>query len=423
LEQGGRYNLYSAALSAELARRASGAGIESVSVLSPYKIHARLIKMMLDDSGDAKLRSLKASTVHTFQGLEQEVIIFDVAEGPMPRYGPASMISDSEMDSQAAKLINVAITRPKAQLVIVANVDYLASRLRHDSILRRVLEEVRQRGTIVDSQEILNDYFCSEFERWARFLDPHDDGIDPDDSTLYTERNFYAAFFADMRKSIREIIIVSPFLTASRTQHFINLFRSKVAEEIEIRVFTRTLRDQQGDMFRQAEMAFAELKRIGVQVVERRGLHQKFAFIDRKVAWEGSLNILSQSEGRSTEHMRRLPFLRTCEELIKLHKFGSDSEVDPGTRRPVQTDRRCEKCDSTMVLVSGPHGVFIGCMNYPKCKNRYSIRRGDRIGTDVVCSGKDAGQCGMPMVAVSGKFGVYLRCSDTNCKCTCNIYA
>src|SRR5262245_58249555 len=63
----------------------------------------------------------------------------------------------------------------------------------------------------------------------------NDDGIDPDDSTLYTERNFYAAFFADLRKGVREIIIVSPFLTASRTQQFLNLFRSKVAEGIEVR--------------------------------------------------------------------------------------------------------------------------------------------------------------------------------------------
>jgi hypothetical protein len=144
-------------------------------------------------------------------------------------------------------------------------VDYPASRLRPDSILMRVLEEVRRQGTVVDSQEILNDYFCSEFERWARLLDPRDDGIDPDDSTLYTERNFYSAFFADLRKSLREITIVSPFLTANRAQKFFNLFRSKVAEGIEVRIFTRTLKEQQGDMFQQADMVFEELKRIGAR--------------------------------------------------------------------------------------------------------------------------------------------------------------
>lgn len=422
LDQGGRYNLYSAVLSAELARRAVRAGIESVGVISPYSVHARLIKMMLDDSGDATLRHLKVSTVHRFQGLEQEVIIFDIAEGPMPRYGPSGLVDGVDLASQAAKLVNVSITRPKAQIAIVANVDYLASRLRPDSILMRGLAEIRQRGTVVDSQEVLNDYFCDEFERWAGLLDPHDDAIDPNDSTLYTERNFYAAFFADLRKGIREIIIVSPFLTASRAQQFLNLFRSKVAEGIEVRVFTRTLREQQGDMLQQAEMVFEELKRIGVQVVERRGLHQKFAFIDRKVAWEASLNILSQSEGRSTEHMRRLPFPKTCEELIELHKLGSDSEVDPGSRRPVQTDRKCEKCGSPKVLVRGPHTIFLGCMDYPQCRcEPQFIRRGERTLTDAVCPGKDDVACGKPMVATLGRFGVYLRCSDQGCKGTRNI--
>jgi hypothetical protein len=127
-----------------------------------------------------------------------------------------------------------------------------------------------------------------------------------------------------------------------------------------VRIFARTLKEQQGDMFQQADIVFEELKRIGVQVVERRGLHQKFAFIDRNVAWEGSLNILSQSKGRSTEHMRRLPFPKTCEELIDLHNFGSDSETEPGSRRPVQTDRKCEKCGSTMVIVNGLCGAGHG---------------------------------------------------------------
>lgn len=428
LDQGGRYNLYSAVLSAELARRAAEAGIEkSVGIISPYSVHARLIKMMLDDSGDARLRHLKVSTVHQFQGLEEEVIIFDIAEGPMPGYGPASMISDSKLDSQAAKLINVAITRPKAQLVIVANVAYLASRLRPDSILLRVLKEVWQRGTVVDSQEILSDYFCSEFERWARLLDPHDDGVDPDDSTLYTERNFYAAFFADLRKAEKEVIIVSPFLAAKRASQFFNLFREKVLRKIAVRVFTQPARSQSGPMAERAEMVIEELQRIGVEVCQtmnRRNIHQKFAFLDRKIAWEGSLNILSRPQRLSPEpeeHMRRLPFPKTCEELIKLHRFGSDSEVDPGTRRPVRTDRKCETCGSTMVLVREPHGIFVGCMRYPKCQNHYSVRHGDPIGTDVVCPGKDGVPCGKAMVATLGRFGVYLRCSDQNCKGTRKI--
>jgi hypothetical protein len=188
-------------------------------------------------------------------------------------------------------------------------------------------------------------------------------------------------------------------------------------------------------MVEQAEIVIEELKRIGVEVcatLDRKNAHQKFAFLDRKIAWEGSLNILSRPERQSPlpeEHMRRIgsyenPATKTCEELIELHKFGSDTEVDPGSRWPIQTERQCPNpaCGGArMIIKRGQFGFFASCPNYPNCKESFSIRRGDRIGTDVVCSGKDDIPCGKPMVATLGRFGVYLRCSDQNCKGTRNI--
>jgi hypothetical protein len=423
LEQGGRYNLYSAVLSAELAKRAALAGCESIGIISPYSVHARLVKMILDDSGDARLRHLRVSTVHRFQGLEQDAIIFDIAEGPMPRFGPSGLVDGTDLASQAAKLINVSITRPRAQLAVVANCDYLASKLHRNSILIRVLEQVRQHGTVIDSREIVTDYFCSDYERWATLLNPHDCRIDPADSTLYTARNFYAAFFADLRKAAREIIIVSPFLTASRAQQFFDLLRSKIAVGVAVRVFTQTVRDGTSDMSRQAKMVMEGLKSINAQVVERAGLHQKFAFIDRKVAWEGSLNILSQSAGRTTEHMRRLPFAKTCDELIELHQLGSDAEVEPGSRGKIRTDRQCEVHQTAMVLVPGQYGLFLGCQEYPTCKIHYRIAQGERIKTDVKCPGKDGVACNQAMFATRGRYGVYLKCSSPNCSGTRTVRA
>src|SRR5205807_6211942 len=96
LEQGGRYNLYSAVVTAELVRRVWTAGIESIGVISPYAVHAKLIKMILDDSRHLQLQHLKVSTVHKFQGLEEDVVIFDVGEGPMPRYGPSSLVDGTD---------------------------------------------------------------------------------------------------------------------------------------------------------------------------------------------------------------------------------------------------------------------------------------------------------------------------------------
>lgn len=413
-QRGGRYNLYSAILAAELANQAVKAGIENLGVISPYSIHARLIKMLLDDSNDLRLHRVKAATVHKFQGLEEDIVIFDIAEGPMPRLGPSPLVS-GDLGSQAAKLINVSITRPKAQLVLLANLRYLKSKLSRNSILLNILQDFQQDGIVRDSRTVVNDFVCSEYDRWASLLNPRTDHIDPDSGNLYTDRNFYAAFFNDLRHSSREIIIVSPFLTATRSQNFMDLFSSKLASGVEVRVFTRPLREQQGDMYRQSDLVVESLKNLGVQVIERRGLHQKFAFIDRSISWEGSLNILSQSEGRSEEHMRRVVSTKTCEELISLHDFGSDAEVKPGSRHKIQTDRKCKRHGVAMVLVRGPHGFFLGCPAFPNCSERMAIRRGDQVHTDVRCPGSEGASCNQMMVAVNGKFGVYLKCPDPGC--------
>lgn len=425
LEKGSRYNLYSAVVTATLLERAVQAGTMEVGVITPYSAQARLIKLITRDRG---LDHLKISTGHRFQGLEEEVIIFDIAEGPMPRYGPPPFLTGAELTSEAAKLINVAITRPKAQLVVIANCHYLVQKLSPNSILAQVLAHMRRNADCRDSQEVVHNYFCDNFERWSRLLDPGKDGLDPANSTLYTEKNFFPFFFNDLWRAEKEIIIVSPFLASRRAQHFLNLFRTKVARGIPVRVFTQTRAVQRGDMFRQAEMVFDALSEAGVEIVERRGLHQKLAILNRMVAWEGSLNILSHSEGRTEEHMRRIgswekPALKTCAELVAIHSLGSDAEVAPGEREPIQTDCVCPGCGSTMVLKRGQFSVFVGCADYPRCREHFSIHRGDRIPTTVLCSGSDEiPHEPMPMHCLVGRHGAFLRCSAyPACKVTRNI--
>lgn len=235
----GRYNLYCAALSAELARQVVQAGIDEVGVITPYAAQARLIKKMLDDSGDEKLRHLKVSTVHRFQGLEQDIIIYDVVEGQPLKPWFASGV---KLADDGPRLINVSITRPRAQLIVVANVNFLNSQLGGNAVMNRVLERIYNGGGhIVDPQTIAGGYFCSEFDKWAQLLTPNGGALDPNDTTPFTEHNFYGAFFTDLWKAETEIIIVSPFLSTLRCQQFFDFFRSKIVSGVKIKVITKSL--------------------------------------------------------------------------------------------------------------------------------------------------------------------------------------
>lgn len=71
----------------------------------------------------------------------------------------------------------------------------------------------------------------------------------------------------------------------------------------------------------QAQEVIEYCERVGIQVfVTRNKHHRKLAIIDREILWEGSLNILSQSDSR--EIMRRIEGDDHALEMFKFLKLG-----------------------------------------------------------------------------------------------------
>jgi len=74
---------------------------------------------------------------------------------------------------------------------------------------------------------------------------------------------------------------------------------------VKVYIITRDPREHDENLQVQADGEIAEFEIMGVQVLMCSGNHhRKLAILDRKVLWEGSLNILSQT--RSREIMRRI---------------------------------------------------------------------------------------------------------------------
>ncbi|MGI8553830.1 MAG: type I DNA topoisomerase [Dehalococcoidia bacterium] len=72
-----------------------------------------------------------------------------------------------------------------------------------------------------------------------------------------------------------------------------------------------------------------------------------------------------------------------------------------------ETDQRCEKCDSPMVIRWGRFGKFIACSSYPECKNSHPIEQAEEVeaATDELCP-----TCNGAMSVKSGRFGRFLAC-------------
>ncbi|PTQ55289.1 MAG: DNA helicase [Candidatus Carbobacillus altaicus] len=96
-------------------------------------------------------RAVVASTVHRFQGLEKDVILFDAVDGPP--FSKAGVLLEGDA---AARLINVAMSRARGKLIILGNRTFLQDRLSAEHPLNRLSRELEARGRIVDLRNALD---------------------------------------------------------------------------------------------------------------------------------------------------------------------------------------------------------------------------------------------------------------------------
>ncbi len=140
-------------------------------------------------------------------------------------------------------------------------------------------------------------------------------------SILYDESTFYNRFREDLLEAKQEVIIESPFITSRRLEMLKPVFEKLIARGVEVFIMTRDPNEHDESLSKQAEAGIHYFEVLGVQVLLcDGGHHRKLAIIDRKVLWEGSLNILSQSHSR--EFMRRIDSKSLTEELFKFLKLN-----------------------------------------------------------------------------------------------------
>jgi superfamily I DNA and/or RNA helicase len=147
-----RINVTTADLCVDLARRAVRAGATSVAIITPYVDQGRAIRARLKErDGDQKeARQIECSTVHRFQGQERDVVILDTVDAePMK---PGVLLSERGTHSMAHNLINVAISRARGKLIIVADVGYFERRAAGSVVTKMVA-----RAVAVGRREILGE--------------------------------------------------------------------------------------------------------------------------------------------------------------------------------------------------------------------------------------------------------------------------
>ncbi len=107
---------------------------ECIGIVTPYAEQRERIKALV--RGTDLETYARIGTVHAFQGLEFDVLIFDTVESPGLEIAP---FLRGGWGSDAMRLLNVAVTRARQKLLIVANMEYIREEP-SSSILPQMME-------------------------------------------------------------------------------------------------------------------------------------------------------------------------------------------------------------------------------------------------------------------------------------------
>ncbi len=142
-------------------------------------------------------------------------------------------------------------------------------------------------------------------------------------SQLHDEHTFYETFIRDLETCTGEVIIESPYITSNRVKMFYPIFERLMKRSVKIYIITKNLDDLDERLQSQSEQEIENFELMGIQPLLCVGNHhRKLAILDRKILWEGSLNILSQTSSR--EIMRRIEDEKLTREMfdfLKLSQF------------------------------------------------------------------------------------------------------
>jgi phosphatidylserine/phosphatidylglycerophosphate/cardiolipin synthase-like enzyme len=132
---------------------------------------------------------------------------------------------------------------------------------------------------------------------------------------IFDNTSFLPVYQNDVMIAARETVIVSPFVTKRRAFQMLPNIETALGNKVSVVVVTRPTNAYREKDRPLVEETFAALQGAGVRLLFKTNIHQKFAVIDRKIVWYGSINLLSY--GSAQESIMRLESPNIAQELLK----------------------------------------------------------------------------------------------------------
>lgn len=315
-----RFNLYSSILAVEIAASAAR-NLESpprdhrrpIGIITPFAAQRRLLRRLVDDMDLAHW--IAAGTVHTFQGQEAELIIFDsVLDEP---YWSARLCTPARR-AEVLRDLNVAITRTRDMFIFIGSSEWLNKHAKLPSGLGALWDYLKGHADLVSASEIVDrelfqdaDTLFADCVGWS----PPGSGEGVALQAL-DEHSFFDAFAQDIRNAKRSIFALVAYFGQYRWPRIEPLFRSALNRGVEVTIITPPAKEAPNPSY--VDEAIKNLRRIGAVVTIATGMHGKKVIIDEKIIYTGSMNFASH-RGRVEDIDRIVApgYAKLCLEMLQ----------------------------------------------------------------------------------------------------------
>ncbi|SFV29416.1 AAA domain-containing protein [Hyphomicrobium facile] len=414
-----RFNLMNALLVRNIAFHFAKHGAiqehEDLGICTPYSAQAKIIGKLLE--GENLHDKVQVGTVHSYQGDERSTMLLDIPESHGGAWSLGQFVQGVPPKNVGARLINVAISRAKHRLIVLANLTYLDRKLPSTSLLRSVLFDMQGGGQVIRGSDVLA---LRPIERDLKGLlgqPPFEKMIET--FGIFDEPTFELALEHDIREAKRSIVIFSGYVTPARVGKLGDLFRAKIADGLKIRCVTRPPQTNGSVPREQGSEALDMLEGIGVTVDCRAKIHQKICLIDNRIVWLGSLNALSHA-GRSDETMTRA-VNEGYAAAIAGHMSKRRMSTDKAASSVADAENpRCPECDSRSIYNDGRFGPYFACESEcgwranEKSLNGNSATRNaeDPDADSLPLLGPKCPKCKSPTALRTGRRGKFYGCTQ-----------
>jgi len=399
-----KFNVYSALVAVELAQTLVD-GLDQpedaqkpVGIITPYRAQANLLGVLLKQKDLDK--RVRAGTVHSFQGAENDVIIFDyVDETPNWKAGPLLL-------DQGARLMNVAVTRARHRLFVLGSYAHVQRNLKK-SPLWDLVQYAALMNRIPAEDFLRQDFHKAVADAAATITHGHARDLDKTHLRVCSERDFFAVLDQDLATCRLRAVLFAPFI-GHRVDEVLPRLIDCVRRGVEVYVVTRPLSDHKSELTSWYGTVHRQLESAGVRLVFFRLMHHKLVFIDDRILYVGSLNALSHVDtGETMDRWDSKAVFDAHAEGVRLKDLLSIWD-DPND----VAMRVCPR-DGSPLLVVAPvtwqqfDPMYWGCSSYPEDDYKRRFSHGPRRSGPRLCD-----KCASPMRIEQKPSGEWWVCGD-----------